>query len=67
MLCKGFRNLSMVFNGNEIKSALENPGDFVNLQSGRDITDQGPKFTTFSSVKRYQQNQKRTGKSRFLK
>lgn len=67
MLCKGFRNLSMEFNGNEIKSALENPGVFVNLQKGRDITEQGPKFTTFPSVKRYQQKQKRTGKRRLLK
>lgn len=67
MLCKGFRNLSMVFNGNEIKSALENPEVFVNPQNGRGITDQGPKFTTFSSVKRDQQKQKRTGENRLLK
>lgn len=44
MLCKGFRKLSTEFTGNEVKSALENPGVFVNLQNGRDITDQGPKY-----------------------
>lgn len=54
MLCKGFGNLSMEFNGNEIKSALANPGVFGNLQNGRDITDPAPKFTVFSSAKRDQ-------------
>lgn len=64
MLCKGFGNLSIEFNGNEIKSALENPGVFRNLQNGRGITDLGPKFTVFSSAKRDQQKQKGTGKWR---
>lgn len=52
----------MEFNGNEIKSVLENPGVFVNLQNGRDITNQGPKFTTFSSIKRDQQNKRELGR-----
>lgn len=58
----GFRNLFMEFNGYEIKSVLDNPGVFVNLQNGRDITDQGPKFTTFSSIKRDQQNKRELGR-----
>lgn len=62
MLCKGFRNLSMEFNGNEIKSALENSGVFVNLLNGRDIPDQGSKFTTFSTVKRDQENKRELGR-----
>lgn len=52
MLCKGFGNLSMEFNGNEIKSALENPGVFGNLQNGRNITDPAPKFTVFFPVQK---------------
>lgn len=52
VLHKGFGNLSMEFNGNEIKSVLENPGVFGNVQNGWDITDPDPKFTVFSSAKR---------------
>lgn len=60
----GFWNVSVEFNGNEIKPALANPGLFGNLQNGRGITDLGPKVTVFSSAKRAQQKLKRTRKRR---